>query len=293
MVFALGLIIGTIAQDVPPPRNGVDYPGTYRYQSSPSFEIGRTLMGDRKLAEKLYQYWGTLKYPINAEDVQNETDVLSSCLLLPYSDPGRRPQGMYYLDWCLDRGADINAREGEPLKVVVMNDPSGRVVEYMLKKGAKPNLAARNRPTALMISVTREPGHRDYYRYDGPKTTEVLLKYGANPNTASPETWLSMKAPGRPKLGFPYYTPLTAAVRHNRVEAMQVLIKYKANVNGAEPATGRTALHIAALRKNAEAVQVLLRAKADKKIKDKGGKTAYDLAKGAKATSKFLKLLKP
>ncbi|MEQ1933806.1 MAG: ankyrin repeat domain-containing protein [Fimbriimonadaceae bacterium] len=292
VILAVGLVVCVNSQSVPPPRNGVAYPGKYRYQSSPSYDVGINLRSNRALADKLQKYWGSLKFPINDEDVAADMDVLSICLVYPYSDPGTRPGGMALLDWCLERGADINARSGAPLKVVVTEDPSGNVVETMLKKGANPNLTTKNKPTPLMLSITRKSDGKDYYRYDGPKTTEVLLRYGANANTASPEIYVSMNAM-IPKEGFPYYTPLTAAVRHNRVEAMQVLLKYKADVNGAEPATGRTALHIAALRKNAEAVQVLLRAKADKKIKDKGGKTAYDLAKGAKATSKFLKLLKP
>lgn len=73
-------------------------------------------------------------------------------------------------------------------------------------------------------------------------------------------------------------TALMYAVENNRAEAVKVLIEAKANVNLANK-KGTTALMYAALAGKMEVVQVLLKAGADPKAKNADGQTAFILAR--------------
>ena len=94
-------------------------------------------------------------------------------------------------------------------------------------------------------------------------------------------------------------TPLAYAAWLGRPGIMSMLLENGARVDQKNSVTGRTALHEAAIarmphrwasypyseERQTEVVKVLLRHGADKKIKDKDGKTALDLAKKPNAAN--------
>lgn len=91
---------------------------------------------------------------------------------------------------------------------------------------------------------------------------ELLLKRGADPNTATNEN----------------YSPLQAAAWHGYVDVARLLITAGANVNAAETRYGFTPLLAAARSGSIETVMLLLDAHADRDARTKDGRTVEQVA---------------
>ena len=74
-------------------------------------------------------------------------------------------------------------------------------------------------------------------------------------------------------------TALIYASQANRITVMEYLLEHGADINATTRRFNETALMWAAAKGQVEAVKLLLNKKADKKIKNKKGKTALDIAK--------------
>lgn len=155
--------------------------------------------------------------------------------------------------WCVERDADVNAMGGRPL-IASANDPHLKVLSRLLEYGAKPNLIPRGFSSALRIAA--ENGRSE--------NVEALLKSGADPNLSS---------------GHLPLPPLSAAASKGQSDILAILVRAKAKINWKSPLTGRTALHEAAAKDHAESVAYLIKSGADKRIKDKNGRTPLALAR--------------
>jgi uncharacterized protein len=139
----------------------------------------------------------------------------------------------------LDRGADVNATEGDgstALHVAAKNDDLP-MIELLLDAGAAADAASRFQVRPLELASNN--GSR--------AALERLLAAGADPNAVSREG----------------QTPLMTAARSGRVEAVQLLLARGAKVDAAETWRGQTALMWAAGEGHADVAQALIAAGAD------------------------------
>ncbi|RMG24598.1 MAG: hypothetical protein D6724_05735 [Armatimonadetes bacterium] len=191
---------------------------------------------------------------------------------------------------CIEYGADPNAMQGSPLSIAAGADKWSKVVERLLQYGADPNLHAPKAPSALHNAIEGNL----------PNNVRLLIEHKADVNR---EAWVVIDVVGDPKNPeFPLkrpLTPLAYAAWLGRPEITSLLIEGGASVTQRNSVTGRTALHEAAVGRvpprwsgypyseelQTEVVKILLRHGADRKIKDKNGDTALDLAKKAKAAN--------
>lgn len=86
-------------------------------------------------------------------------------------------------------------------------------------------------------------------------------------------------------------TPLYSAVQANHLQAVQALIKHKANPNAKIGQSRETVLHLACSSGRFQIAEALLEGGADPKVRDADGKTPGDYAK-AKGDKALVKLLK-
>lgn len=77
-----------------------------------------------------------------------------------------------------------------------------------------------------------------------------------------------------------------------RTRIIDLLLERKVPINHRSGEYKATALMVAAQNHNQALVEKLLRAGADKKIRDKEDQTAYDYAKNTKAPAEILELLR-
>ena len=89
---------------------------------------------------------------------------------------------------------------------------------------------------------------------------ELLLKYGANPNTALTNG----------------HSVLMTAIIFGSFDVVKCFLKHNANVNQTRTTDGMTPLMFAALAGDSQKVRLLLYYKANKKIKDLNGKTPLE-----------------
>jgi len=167
--------------------------------------------------------------------------------------------------------ADINLKDdlGQFPLHLALSKQKEEIFNYLLEKGADVNIGGAKgnlkNQTVLYLAVTR--GREDL--------VEKLLEKGADPNIADSEGGLPLAE-----------ACIGATVNPNIV---QMLINKGANVNLAE-ANGVTPLmyiaenNKAPLEVRKAVVEILLKAGADKKLKDKKGKTAFDWATERKNT---------
>src|SRR5262249_27620164 len=143
--------------------------------------------------------------------------------------------------------ADVNAQDdfgATPLcEAVISGDLAG--ARALLARKADPNIPQRTGETPLHAAATR--GHEEIIA--------LLLQHKADPN-----------APG-----IRGGSPLESATRYPRI--MDRLIAKGAKINQ-QGAAGRTALHVATFNGRPEAVALLLKRKADFRVKDNDGMTA-------------------
>lgn len=171
----------------------------------------------------------------------------------------------------LTEKADINERDGlgnMPL-FVALKKPRDEIFDYLLEKGADPNsdgtsVNAKNQ-SVLYVAVLREKTD----------AIEKLLEKGADPNRADDSNSM----------------PISQIVLDNSpdMDVFRMLFEKTTEINKQEMG-GSTLLIYASknARMNADArreiIKALLEKGADKRIKDKTGKTALDWAKERKIT---------
>ncbi len=149
----------------------------------------------------------------------------------------------------LDRGADVNAAEGDgttALHFAAQLDDLA-VVERLLEAGASP--AAANRFAVTPLELAANNGNADI--------VVCLLAAGADANARSREG----------------HTPLMSAALNGRVAAIDALLARGAEIDAAENYRGQTALMLAAGEGNTDAVRALLAAGANIKAQSKSGFT--------------------
>lgn len=154
----------------------------------------------------------------------------------------------------LERGADVNARDGNgwtPLMLAVWrNDPA--MVDLLIAQHANLDTYNSNGWSPLSVAITY--GERERVRQ--------LVDAGANVNAANDAG----------------YTPLMFATAKSAPGVLALLIQRGANVGAANKA-GITALMLAAAEGNTDAARQLLAAGADTAAKDAKGESALDVAR--------------
>ncbi|MEI7984723.1 MAG: ankyrin repeat domain-containing protein [Armatimonadota bacterium] len=199
-----------------------------------------------------------------------ETVIGSLCTFSGRSDmTGNVLTGMRLL---YEHGANPSGNHGAAMLQASRLDRWGEVTERLIKYGVNPNAKCSMNPVfegLVPIYLTAEYNNST-------KAAVVLLSKGADPNvfTINPENPTSDKG---------QLTPLMIATFKNKTEMIKTLVKFKAKVNLTSPSSGMTALHYAAKSNASESITALLKAGANKKLKDKKGRTPLDIAKLAKA----------
>ena len=149
----------------------------------------------------------------------------------------------------LDRGADVNAAEGDGATALhwaaQLDDP--KMVDLLLESGAAADAANRFNVTPLELASLN--GNR--------AIVERLVAAGADVNARSREG----------------HTPLMSAALNGRVGAVEALLAHGAAVDAAESYRGQTALMLAAGEGNIEAMRALIAAGANVTAKSKAGFT--------------------
>ncbi|KAL9137486.1 MAG: hypothetical protein Q9175_001311 [Cornicularia normoerica] len=138
----------------------------------------------------------------------------------------------------LDRGVDVNARDGQPAAALLLASQSGHdaVVQLLLDHGADVNLKGRFCGTAL--AAASYEGHT--------AVVEMLLSHGADVNARD----------------LYYGTALQCAARNGHHTVAQLLLNNKADVNAWSDYHG-PALHEASRRGHTAMVEMLLSMGAD------------------------------
>ncbi len=180
-----------------------------------------------------------------------------------------------------EAGADPTGNRNGAIAGTTGKDQWGQITERLLQYGVNPNDRCGGNESSqgsppLLASVLYNP-----------KTiaTEVLLKYGADPNTLNIAE--GNLQPTREMYNMSY---MMIATVKGKTAFIPVLLKHKAKVDLRCPDNGMTALHFAARCNRSEIIPILLKAGANKRMKDKNGQTPLQIAKKAKAT-KVIKLL--
>jgi uncharacterized protein len=155
----------------------------------------------------------------------------------------------------IGRGADVNqpnSNGGTPIMYAVLSGKPD-TVSLLLSHDAQVNAVARNGWTALMIASVK--GYTDIAR--------LLLENGAEPNQMDVYSW----------------TPLMRAVYEERLPIAKLLVDNDATEVNRRGENGVTALHLAVMTGEADAVKLLLARGAHPDIEDDMGRTAMDFAR--------------
>jgi ankyrin repeat protein len=166
----------------------------------------------------------------------------------PLIDAVKRQDGVA-VNALLDRGADVNAAEGDGTTALhwAAQLDDLRTVELLLEAGAAP--AAANRFAVTPVELAANNGNGEI--------VARLLAAGADPNARSREG----------------QTPLMSAALNGRVGAVEALLARGAEVDAVESYRGQTALMLAAGEGNVEAVGALIAAGATVTARSKSGFT--------------------
>jgi ankyrin repeat protein/predicted Ser/Thr protein kinase len=153
----------------------------------------------------------------------------------------------------LDRGADVNARDGQGWTALLgaVDRGSAEIARLLLDRGADVNAARETGVTPLLIAASR-----------GDQTiVEMLLDRGADVNAQDDQGW----------------TALSGAADRGHHEIARLLLERGADVNAARE-SGVTSLMIAASRGDHELVQMLLDRGANVNARSADGTTALGSA---------------
>jgi len=151
----------------------------------------------------------------------------------------------------VDRGLDVNSVDPRGETLLVIASRGGHVELVMALLARKAKLEAVNVAGETALAVAAYNGHAD--------VLDLLLAKGADP--VNHQGWSAL-----------HYAAMQG---HDKV--LQSLISRGAPVDALAP-NGATALMLAARSRSIEAVRVLLRARADARLRGRDGETAVDWA---------------
>ncbi len=162
----------------------------------------------------------------------------------------------------VDTGADVNATDEHGSGTLLTFHPE--VIRYLLSKGADPNVQTNENGSSVLAGLAY---------VNAVECVRILLQHGADPNRGRAES-----------LETPLHHALAGAGDENRAELIQLLIDHGADVNArSRPGVlsynfwrdartrGETPLHRAAAYASLEIVEKLLKAGADRTIRDVNG----------------------
>ena len=219
---------------------------------------------------------------VNARNVYNQTPLMRSMLMECTNVNNARK----IINALLKAGADVNAKDKDgctALMYAVYLDDMHRFVDTLLNAGADVNAENAFGWTALAIALECK---KDY-------AAQRLKKFGGIEKGRIESRIVKLAEKGKLRelqeaiisganvnaatLGGT--TALMLAASENNLEAVNLLLKAKADVNSCD-GDGETALMYAL--DNPNIVEVLLKAGADINIKDEDGCTALDIARNGK-----------
>ncbi len=180
-----------------------------------------------------------------------------------------------------EAGASPNEANGRALNLAATGDRYGQITERLLQYGADPN-----HRWFYPDGVGRKLGGTPPIgAASNVKTASLLIKYGAKLDVFFvTESVFNPKFKGN-------VTPLIQAVLMKNLHPLvQIYLKAGANPNLKCEESGMTALHIAAEYNYNDVIPMLLKAKADKRLKDKTGRTPLAVARKYKS-AKAIKAL--
>ena len=181
---------------------------------------------------------------VHSDELTNNSEQLQAAVSKGHR-LGAEERGVAAVNELLDKGLDVNAKDGAGWTALMMASLEGlpQVVNTLLARGADPNLRSKKGETALIIAsgcfIVRTRGDLVLERGFAPDMNdrqlsaprvmvEALLRRGAGVNAATSD--------GR--------TPLMTAAMHGWTDVMQVLIKAGANIHASDR-QGRIAIDYA------------------------------------------------
>lgn len=172
-----------------------------------------------------------------------------------------------------EAGASPNEANGKALYLAAEGDKYGQITERLLQYGADPNHRFYH-PEGIAKKFGGIPPLGVVY-YEVP--AKNLLKYHAKPDVFFPFN-------RNEELTIYQVTPLMRTViLKGAHKVTSLLLQNKANPNLKCPENGMTALHFAAKYNYDDVIPMLLKAKADKSLKDKNGRTPLAVARKYKS----------
>lgn len=216
-----------------------------------------------------------------------------------------------FMQRLLDKGADPNGNNGEPLLSAVRNG-QGDALRWLLEKGAKPALATREGNwTALHEAATRKSGDDDGSRAQA--IVAALLDAGLEPKAISVGSGrlqptpllIAIHAGNRAAalrliaagsdietrtLDRDEHTALLLAVTKGQADVVEALLARGADIEARDYA-GRSAAMLAAMNQTATTLEAILARKPALEVQDRDGNTALIHAAAAKRPESVKALL--
>lgn len=154
----------------------------------------------------------------------------------------------------IEQGADVNRPNrngGTPIMYAALSG-NPETVALLIENDARVDAVAKNGWTALMIASVK----------GFPEVARLLLEHGAQANRGDVYSW----------------TPLMRAVYERRLRIVRLLVENTRTQVNQRGENGITALHLAVVNGDADAVKLLLAGGADPGVEDNSGRTAVDIA---------------
>lgn len=182
----------------------------------------------------------------------------------------------------------LNQENNQSILMIVSKRGDSKLVKSLIKAGANANYVAPNRRSLLHHSV--DTNNEDLIRTLLQGGADPMLKSGNNATALHDAVWghklNSIKAllPAYKDINFSppgghNGTPIELAINRNFPEVVRLFIEAGINLN--DPKAPNPPLIHAAAANKAEIVTILLKAGADKNLKNRAGQTAKDAATGA------------
>ena len=180
-----------------------------------------------------------------------------------------------------EAGANPNEANGKALYLAAAGDKHGQIIERLLQYGADPNHFYFY-PNGMAKKYAGIPPLGNVY-YELP--VKFLFKY-----KAKPDVFFVFNTNEDPKNIY-HITPLIKTIIQKELHKLTpVFLLNHANPNLKCPENGMTALHFAARYNYNDVIPMLLKAKTDKTLKDKNGRTPLAVARKYKS-AKAIKAL--
>ncbi|XP_025108134.1 ankyrin repeat and death domain-containing protein 1A-like isoform X3 [Pomacea canaliculata] len=197
---------------------------------------------------------------------------------------------MDVLEKLVDAGADVNLRDDEGDNVLNLaiknkqlweNEQMAEVVIFLLNCGAEASFKDLDGKDAFDLA-----GERGYH-----DILEILRRPQMTPRPTTPEEETEVESEAEDKQPaadvntpnseglYPIHLAVQKEESQDRTVEVDSVIQQGARVNQTIEQTGNTALHLCAVLNHSDTADQLLRHGVDLSLKNKDGKTAYDLAK--------------